>query len=154
MKNHMKKFVKDTLKKYRNPKNSVIHILHDIQNEYNYLPEECLEVLSQSTRIPLSNIFSIATFYKAFSVEPKGKKLINVCVGTACYVRNSENLLKRFASELKLDGEGTTDDLKFTLSRVRCLGCCSLAPVVSINGKIYGNLTADKIKALLEKEGN
>lgn len=152
MPENINKFINKTVKKYRNPETSLILLLHDIQNEYNYLPEEGLEFLSKSIDIPLSNIFSIATFYKAFSLEPKGKTLINVCAGTACYVKNSENLLKRFAHEINLDDEGTTADLNFTLSRVRCLGCCSLAPVVSINGKIHGELTGDRINKLLEKE--
>ena len=152
MEKNIQKTINGIIKKYRNPEKNLILLLHDIQKKYNYLPEEGLEFLSEKIDVPLSNIFSIATFYKAFSTEPKGKTAINICVGTACYVKNSENLLKRFASEVDLEDEGTTDDLTFTIARVRCLGCCSLAPVVSINGRIHGELTADRVKKLIEKE--
>jgi len=139
------------VERHKGKDNALIPMLHEIQGEFNYLPREALDYLSAKISVPVSKIFAVATFYKAFSLEPRGKTKIDVCMGTACYVKNSENLLNRFAGELKLEGEGTTSDLAFTLSQVRCLGCCSLAPVVNINGKVYGNLSSDKVKQLAEE---
>ena len=131
---------------------SLIPIMHEIQKKYNYLPEDILLLLSKELNIPVSKIFTVATFYKAFSLVPTGRNRVSVCMGTACHVKNGENILSRVSSDLGLKSEeGTTKDMEFTVSKVRCLGCCSLAPVLRINEDTYGNLTQDKIPEILER---
>lgn len=134
---------------------SLIPIMHEIQKEYNYLPEDALYLLSKKLELPVSKLFTVATFYKAFSLTPTGKNKISVCMGTACHVKNGENILIRIGNELNLNSEeGTTEDMEFTVNKVRCLGCCSLAPVVRINDDTYGNLTQEKLPEVLKKYKN
>ncbi len=131
---------------------SLIPIMHEIQKEYNYLPEDALYLLSKKLELPVSKLFTVATFYKAFSLNPTGKNKISVCMGTACHVKNGENILNRIGNVLNLNSEeGTTEDMEFTVNKVRCLGCCSLAPVVRINDDTYGDLTQEKIPDVLKK---
>ena len=129
--------------------------MHEIQKKYNYLPEDVLFFLSKRLELPISKLFTVATFYKAFSLNPTGRNKISVCMGTACHVKNGEYILSRISSDLSLNSEeGTTKDMEFTVNKVRCLGCCSLAPVVRINDDTYGNLTQEKILEILEKYRN
>jgi NADH-quinone oxidoreductase subunit E len=128
----------------------LVSILQDVQAEYNYLPEEALVEVSQTLGAPLSQVFSVATFFKAFSLEPRGRYLINVCLGTACHVRGAVKVLEAIERELDIETGGTTKDLKFTLERVNCVGCCALGPVVVINGEYHGQMKTDKVKALLK----
>jgi NADH-quinone oxidoreductase subunit E len=126
--------------------------LQEIQDKYGYLPQEALRYASDSLGVPLSKLFCVATFYSSFSLEPRGKNLVSVCLGTACHVKNGANLFTKFAREMKLDGEGgTTKDLAFTLEKVRCMGCCSMAPVVRVNEDTYGHMTQNKVSNLLRK---
>jgi len=124
--------------------------LQDIQAEYNYLPKEALMDVSQALGAPLSQVYSIATFFRAFSLEPRGRYLINVCLGTACHVRGAMRILEAIERELDIKAGGTTKDLKFTLETVNCVGCCALGPVVVIDGEYHGQMKTDKAKALLE----
>jgi len=131
---------------------SLIAILQEVQSHYNYLPEQVLTLLSKKLEIPLSKIFSLATFYRSFSLKPRGKNLLKVCLGTACHVKSGTNLLEKVKRDLSLsEEETTTRDLVFTVEKVRCLGCCSLAPVVSVNEDTYGSMTQEKLSKVLKK---
>ena len=131
---------------------SLITILQEVQSHYNHLPEQVLTLLSKKLEVPLSEIFSLATFYRSFSLKPRGKNLLKVCLGTACHVKSGANLLEKVKRDLNLSEEETTNkDLGFTVEEVRCLGCCSLAPVVSINENTYGSMTQEKLSKVLEK---
>jgi NADH-quinone oxidoreductase subunit E len=128
----------------------LVSILQDVQAEYSYLPEEALVEVSQASETPLSQVYSVATFFKAFSLEPRGCHLINVCLGTACHVRGAVKVLEAIERELNIKAGRTTKDLKFTLETVNCVGCCALGPVVIIDEGYYGQMKTDKVKALLE----
>ena len=135
---------------------AVIAILQAIQEHYHYLPREIFEHLSVRLALPCARIYSVATFYENFSLEPKGKYVIKVCDGTACHVRKSVPILERLRKELELSAsKATTDDLLFTVETVSCLGACGLAPVLTVNDKVYPAMTPDKaselIKALKEE---
>lgn len=131
---------------------SLIAILQEVQSHYNYLPEQVLTLLSKKLEVPLSKIFSLATFYRSFSLKPRGKNLLKVCLGTACHVKSGTNLLEKVKRDLSLsEEETTTSDLVFTVEKVRCLGCCSLAPVVSVNEDAYGSMTQEKLSKVLKK---
>ena len=138
------------LDNYQRDKGMLVSILQDIQAEYNYLPKEALIELSQTLGAPLSQVYSVATFFKAFSLEPRGRHLINVCLGTACHVRRAVRVLEAIERELDIKASKTTKDLKFTLETVNCVGCCALGPVVIIDGEYYGQMKTDKVRALLE----
>lgn len=138
------------LKKYDNNKSYLIAVLQEIQNEYKYLPEELMEYVAEKLDINLSKIFSVATFYENFSLVPKGKYIIKVCDGTACHVRKSIPILNAMRKELGLnDSKHTTDDMLFTLETVSCLGACGLAPVITINDKVYAKMTPDSTVEIL-----
>ena len=137
-------YVDEVLEKYENIKSALIAVLQEIQNEYKYLPEDMLEYISRKMDITPSKIFSVATFYENFSLEPKGKYIIKICDGTACHVRKSIPILNALRKELKLsDGKHSTDDMLFTLETVSCLGACGLAPVITINDKVYAKMTPE-----------
>ena len=132
--------------------NSLIAILQEVQAHYNHLPPQILTLLSERLEVPLSKLFALATFYKSFSLEPRGKHIVKVCLGTACHVKSAENLLDKAKRDLDLSAqEETTKDLRFTVEKVRCLGCCSLAPVVCINEDTYGSMTQEKLSAVFKK---
>lgn len=136
---------------------AVIAILQAVQEHYHYLPKEIFEHLAQRLNVSTASIYSVATFYENFSLEPKGKYIIKVCDGTACHVRKSIPILERIRQDLALSSEKkTTDDLLFTVDTVSCLGACGLAPVITINDEIFPAMTPDKasqlIKDIKEKE--
>lgn len=128
----------------------IIQILQDIQVLYNYLPEDALRYVSDKLKMPLSKIYSIATFYSAFSLTPRGRHLCTVCMGTACHVRGAPRVLDRITEKLKIQSGETTEDNMFTLETVNCLGACALAPIVVIDGRYYGQTTVNKIDKLLD----
>ena len=131
---------------------ATIAILQDIQEHYHYLPREIFNHLAKRLGMPSASIYSVATFYENFSLEPKGKYVIKCCDGTACHVRGSMPILNRLREELKLaEGKKTTEDLLFTLDTVHCLGACGLAPVMTINDDVYGRLTGDELDEILAK---
>jgi len=146
-----KKSVKDIIKKYDSDKTAMIAILQDVQEEFRYLPKEALSSISKQMDVPLTRIYEIATFYNAFSLKPRGKNLIEVCAGTACHVQGGANLMDRLERDLSICCGETTKDKMFTLEEVRCLGCCSLAPVVRISGDVHPYLTQDEIPKILKK---
>ena len=131
---------------------NIIAILQDIQEYYHYLPREIFEYIAKKLDTKSSTIYSVATFYENFSFEPKGKYVIKVCDGTACHVRKSTTILERIYSELGLSKEKvTTDDMLFTVETVSCLGACGLAPVLTVNDKVYPSMTPDDAAQLLQK---
>lgn len=129
----------------------LIGILQDIQSHFNYLPREALVRVSEKLEIPISQVYSVATFFKAFSLKPRGRHQINVCLGTACHVRGGPRILGKLERDLKVEVGGTTEDLRFTLDSVRCLGCCSLGPVVVIDNDTYGRLNQERVAKLLDQ---
>lgn len=139
------------LKKYGYEGSKVIQVLTEIQAQYNYLPRENLEYVSQRLKIPLSKVYSIATFYAAFSLVPRGEHMITVCSGTACFVRGVTDVLKRIEDRLGVKAGFTTEDNMFTLETVNCLGACALAPIVVVDGEYYGQTTVQKVDAILDK---
>lgn len=142
----------EILAKYRNSAGSIIAILQDIQAQYRYIPREVFPYLSDKLHISTAKIYSVATFYENFSLQPKGKYVIRVCDGTACHVRKSIPILERLRKELVLsDTKVTSDDLLFTVETVSCLGACGLAPVLTVNDKVYPAMTPDKASELLAK---
>ncbi len=129
---------------------SIIAILQSAQEHYRYLPREIFPYLAKKLGVSEASIYSVATFYENFSLEPKGKFIIKVCDGTACHVRKSIPILERLRSELGLsEGKHTTDDLNFTVETVSCLGACGLAPVITVNDKVHPAMTPDKVTELL-----
>jgi NADH:ubiquinone oxidoreductase subunit E len=140
---------KQIVKKYGGDKSSLIAVLQDIQEQFNYLPKEALNAAGKAMGIPTSRIYEVATFYNSFSLRPRGKYLVEVCAGTACHVQGAFNLMDRFKRDLGVECGETTKDNMFTLEEVRCLGCCSLAPVVRIDGNIHPYLTQDEIPKIL-----
>ncbi|MCX7974313.1 MAG: NADH-quinone oxidoreductase subunit NuoE [Candidatus Aminicenantes bacterium] len=143
--------VSDILNRYARDESSLIAVLQDLQEEYSYLPREALEQISKEMNVPLSRILSLATFFKAFSLKPKGKHPINVCLGTACHVRGAQLILEKFERELGIKTGETTQDLLFSLEAVRCLGCCGLAPVVMVGEEVHGKVTQTKVPAIIKK---
>lgn len=130
----------------------IVAILQDIQEEYRYLPREAFDYLAKQIGVSTAKIYSVATFYENFSLEPKGKYVIKICDGTACHVRKSIPILEALRKELGLNKEKkTTDDLMFTVETVSCLGACGLAPVLTVNDKVYPAMTPDKATELLKE---
>lgn len=132
-------------------KENLIMILQAIQNHYNYLPRPALTYLSEKIDIPLSRIYAVGTFYKTFSLEPRGRNIIYVCLGTACHVRGGDKVKERIQEILDIRAGETTGDMRFTLEPVRCIGCCSLGPVVKINEDIHSRISSDMIEEVLSK---
>lgn len=145
--------VKQVLDRYHGDKSLLVSILQDVQTEYNYLPEDALMEVSSGLEIPLSQVYSVATFFKAFSLQPRGRHLINVCLGTACHVRGGVRILDRFELELGIKPGETTGDLRYTLETVNCVGACALGPIVIVDGEYSGEMKVDKVKPLLERYG-
>lgn len=137
---------------YRGRKSGLIALLQEIQKEFRYLPEDVLRYVSKEMDVSESKIFSVATFYENFSLTPKGKYVIKICDGTACHVKKSIPVLNALRKELNLSEEKeTTDDQLFTVETVSCLGACGLAPVITINEKVYGKVTPKSAVELLDK---
>lgn len=137
--------------KYENDPTELIHCLQLVQTELGYIPEDAVKKISKKLGVPESEIFSVVTFYSQFTLKPKAKYNIEVCMGTACYVLGANKSIKKFEEKLGIKVGEQTKDNKFALSQSRCLGCCGLAPVISINGQIYGKVTEDKVDEILSK---
>ena len=136
---------------FNNDKENLIMIIQEIQRRYNYLPDPVLKYLSTSIGVPLSQIYGVATFYSTFSLEPRGRNIISICLGTACHVRGGERVRERIEGSLNLKDGETTDDMRFTLETVRCIGCCSLGPVVKINEDMHGNISSDQVNGIIDQ---
>ncbi len=131
--------------------NSLVQILQAAQEIYGYLPEEVIQVIASEMGVSTETVYSVATFYSQFNFNPKGKYAISVCLGTACYVKGSGEVYAALKKKLNIDDGETTPDGKFSLDACRCVGACGLAPVMAINDTVYGNLTVDKLDAILDK---
>jgi len=142
--------VESILDNYQHNKGMLVSILQDIQAEYNYLPKKSLEEVSEGLDVPLSQVYSVATFFKAFSLKPRGRHLINVCLGTACHVRGAVRIMEAIERELDIKQGETTKDLKYTLETVNCVGACALGPIVTIDGVYSGQMNTGKVEPLLE----
>ena len=129
----------------------LIAILHRAQHLFGYLPREVQEFIADKLNINVSKVYGVVTFYSFFTMEKKGKYVINICMGTACFVRGADKILKEFEEKLGIKNGETTPDGKFTLSTLRCVGACGLAPVVQVNGKTYGNATLETVTEILEE---
>jgi NADH:ubiquinone oxidoreductase subunit E len=129
----------------------LIHLLHDTQKEFGYIPAQSISKISRELRISESEIFGVLTFYKAFTLEPRGKYQITVCLGTACHVRGGAMIVEEMERKLNTKVGTTTPDGKFTLETVNCLGCCAIGPVVVVNGKYYSHITLKKVEAVLKE---
>lgn len=142
----------EILERYEHKQSMLIPILQAVQDEYHYLPQEVLEFIAASLKIPAAKVYGVATFYAHFALKPKGKYLIRICDGTACHVKESIPILEKIREVLQLRGnQTTTDDLLFTVETVSCLGACGLAPVVVINEKVYACMTPSKIETVLRE---
>ncbi len=137
--------------KYHNNKEALVMILQDITGSYNYIPPQLLPRVARKLGVPLSKVFSVATFYKTFSLEPRGKYVVSVCTGTACHVRGSEKIMGGLHKELKVNEGETTDDLMFTLESVRCMGCCASGPVIRVNQDTHGGLDQERTIAVINQ---
>ena len=131
--------------------NPLIMILHGIQDYHGYLDYDIMEYLSKKINVSINEIYSVASFYNDFKVNPVGKYQINVCLGTVCYIKGSENIVNEITRILGIKSGECTKDYKFSLDTSRCLGCCGMAPVMSINGKVYGNLKVTDVEKILKE---
>ena len=151
MKQHLDK-VEKIVETYDCEPSNLIAIMQEIQTEFNYLSEAALTRVAEMLEIPISRVYSVATFYENFSLEAKGEHIIKVCTGTACHVRKSEPIYNALREELKLTGKRkTSDDGKFTLETVACLGACGLAPVMTIDGEVHSKMTPEAAVALISE---
>ena len=137
--------------KYAKEPGSLTAVLQDIQAEYNYLPQESLKRISEKMALPLSQVLHVATFYKAFSLEPRGKHLITVCLGTACHVRGGPRIVNQIERSLNVRAGGTTADGLFTLETVNCVGACALGPMMIVDGQYHGQMAASRVDRVLKK---
>ena len=143
--------VDEIIEKHGYQEASLIGILQDVQGKMNYLPRKALMQVAKRLSIPLTRIYEVATFYKAFSLEPRGKYSIQVCLGTACHVRGGVRVLDYLENRLDVKAGGTTKDMAFTLLSVNCLGACALGPIMVIDKKYYGKINTNKIEFILKK---
>ncbi len=143
--------IKSFIAKHDFQKRYLISILQDIQAEYNYLPQEALKVTSESLKIPLIDIIGVATFYRSFSLQPKGKHQVTVCLGTACHVRGAPKILEEFERKLGIEIGQTTSDRLFSLDSVACLGCCAIGPVVVVDGNYHAQTTVRNVEPILKQ---
>jgi len=137
--------------KYQEKRTALISILHEIQDRYNHLPQEALEKVASRLQMDLNDIYGVATFYKSFSLIPKGKHSITLCLGTACHVRGGPKILREMKKQLNIEPGQTTADKQLSLNVVNCLGVCAIGPVMFVDGKFYGEMNPVKAKRLIEK---
>ena len=142
----MEEALEKILTNYQNNEGNIITILQDVEETFGYIPEEAVNWISKKLDVPASRFFGIVTFYAQFHLKPRGKNIITVCRGTACHVKGSERLLNKFLIELNIPpGKDITDDLKFTVEKVNCVGACGIAPVIILNKEVHGKMTFDKL---------
>ncbi len=134
---------------FNNDKNELINVLHKAQGLFGYLPAEVQEVIARELNVSVAHVYGVVTFYSFFTMTPKGQFPISICLGTACYVRGAEKVLEEFRKELNIKVGETTPDGKFSLSCLRCVGACGLAPVVMVGEKVYGRVAPDGVKDII-----
>lgn len=140
-----------TIEAHRGEAGALMPVLHEAQNIYGYLPAEVQTVIAEKLNIPLAEVYGVATFYSQFSLTPKGKHRINVCLGTACYVKGSDKILEAIEKELKVKCGECTHDNRFSIESCRCVGACGLAPVMIVDGEVYGKLKPGDVEHILDK---
>lgn len=136
---------------HKEQKGALMPVLQEAQNIYGYLPIEVQKIIAEGLNVPLEEVYGVVTFYAQFSLNPKGKYNIGVCLGTACYVKGSQEVYDKVSEILKIKGGEVTDDGLFSLEATRCIGCCGLAPVMTVGDDVYGKLTADMIPDIIKK---
>ncbi len=139
------------LSEWKNKPGNLIMILHKVQEEYGYIPRDVAIELSSRLDVPLAKIYGVITFYHFFKLNKPGKHKIQVCMGTACYLKGGEDLLRNFEQLLSLPVNSTTEDGEFSLEAVRCIGCCGLAPVMTVDGEVFGKVTTDELPKIIAK---
>ena len=147
----VRKKVEDICQSYANEPSPLMMILSDVQKQFGYIPLEIQEIISQKTGISVAEIYGVVTFYSFFSLKPKGKYVVGICLGTACYVKNSQAVLDKFHQLLGVGAGQTTEDGLFTIEAIRCIGACALAPALSVNGKVYPKVTPDQVEKIIEE---
>lgn len=143
----------DTLieKEFNNNPEALVMVLQAVNAEYNYVPQEALYYVAEKLNVPLSKVYSVATFYKAFHLEPRGRHIVSQCVGTACHVRGAMRIKGKMEQSLSIKEGQNTDDMRYTFETVRCIGCCSLGPVLKVDDDVYSNVEQDQVETILEK---
>ena len=136
---------------YNGNRDSLISILQDIQSEYHYLPEDALRAVASQLALPLIQVYGVATFFKAFSLKPRGEHMVSVCLGTACHVRGAPAVLDEVERQLGIKAGETTEDMRYSLETVNCLGACALGPIVVVDGKYHGQMSPGKVKKVLRE---
>lgn len=143
--------LKRCIDEHRGEAGALMPVLHEAQNIYGYLPSEVQTVIADELNVPLAEVYGVATFYSQFTLNPKGKHKISVCLGTACYVKGSDKILEAVEKELGIKCGECTPDRKFSIDSCRCVGACGLAPVMIVDGEVYGKLTAGDVAGILDK---
>lgn len=143
--------MQEIMNKYTVEKDNLIPILNEVQEKYGYIPKIAQLEISNYLNIPMAEIYGVVTFYSRFTLEPKGKYNISVCLGTACYVKGSQKILDRLKDRLKIEEGKTTEDGKFSIDTTRCVGACGIAPVFTVNDEVYGRATVKKLDEVLDK---
>ena len=144
-------FINKLFSEYKPIKDNLIQMLNEVQDHYGYVPIDVQKKLSEFLSIPMAEIYGVITFYSRFSLEPKGKYCISVCLGTACFVKGSQKIMDRLKERLKIEAGQTTPDGKFSIDETRCVGACGLAPVFTVNGEVYGKATVQKLDEVLDE---
>ena len=151
LQDHAKKQIIEIISRYKDEKTPLMMILSDIQKEFGYIPLEVQELVSEQIGVPVAEIYGVVTFYSFFSLNPKGKYVIGVCLGTACYVKGAQQVIDKFSEILNIKPGETTEDGLFTLEALRCIGACGIAPALSINGKVYPKVQVSDVPAIVEE---
>jgi len=146
--------LKEVCKSFNNDKGELINVLHKAQSLFGYLPAELQELIAKELNVSVAHVYGVVTFYSFFTMTPKGEYPISVCLGTACYVRGAEKVLEEFKKELKIQVGETTGDGKFSLSCLRCVGACGLAPVVMVGEKVFGRVSPEGVKDIIAEYSN
>lgn len=149
--NKKDKFLSELISLYKPEKDNLIQMLNEIQEHYGYVPMEAQKELSEFLSIPMAEIYGVVTFYSRFSLKPKGKYNVSVCLGTACFVKGSQKIMDRLQERLKIGPGETTEDGLFSIEETRCVGACGLAPVFTVNGEVYGKATVQKLDEVLDE---
>lgn len=154
MEQKLEKEMEEILQVYKPEKDNLIQILNEVQEKYGYIPKSAQMQIANYLKIPLAEVYGVITFYSRFTLEPKGKYNISVCLGTACFVKGSQAILDRLKSKLQIEEGQTTPDGKFSIDSTRCVGACGLAPVFTVNNEVYGRATVKTLDEVIEKYKN
>lgn len=147
----IKQEMNEILMQYTEAKDNLIPILNEVQMKYGYIPQTAQKEISEYLKIPMAEVYGVITFYSRFTLKPKGKYAISVCLGTACFVKGSEKIMERLKQRLKIEEGETTPDGKFSIDATRCVGACGIAPVFTVNGEVYGKATVKKLDEVLDQ---